>query len=64
MWDGLEGMKMKGEVIQDPDEGFIDGRKWVEDRRDDIQMLTGLVVGKIDDEAKQAPDRKVLYVSW
>jgi hypothetical protein len=60
-----KGMKkMKGEVIQDPDDGFIDHQRWVKDRADDVQLMTDLMRNKVDDEVDPEPGRKVLYVSW
>ncbi len=55
---------MKGEVIQDPDDGFIDHQRWVKDRADDVQLITDLVRNKVVDEVDPEPGRKVLYVSW
>jgi hypothetical protein len=54
---------MKGEVIQDPDDGFIDGQKLVKERADDIQRRTGFL-GSTVDEVKPETGEKVLYVSW
>jgi hypothetical protein len=55
---------MKGEVIRDPDDGFIECQMWVKDSSEDIQKKAGFFGSTMDEEVEPEPGRKVLYVSW